>query len=137
MTRNYRELQAELEARPDHAELAAAAKARLEAEDEAYFRRLTELRQARALTQVTVAEKLHMAQPTVSRLERQADFYVSTLRRYIEALGGRLEIHASFPDLDYELRFDSLETFDQDNPDLANQDDEDDHRNEPELRQAL
>ena len=60
-----------------------------------------------------------MVQPSVSRVERPADLYLSTLRRYIEGLGGRLEIHAVFPDLDYEIRFDDLETIDHDNPDLT------------------
>lgn len=119
MTRNYSELQAELEARPDHPALAAAARAQLEAQDAAYLRRLAELRRARDVTQVALAEKLRMAQPSVSRLERQADLYVSTLRRYVEALGGRLEISAVFPDLDYELRFDDFATIDRDNPELA------------------
>jgi transcriptional regulator with XRE-family HTH domain len=119
MARNYRELQAELEARPDHPASAAAARAELEAQDAAYLRRLAELRRAREMTQVALAEKLRMAQPSVSRLERQADLYVSTLRRYVEALGGRLEISAVFPDLDYELRFDDFATIDRDNPELA------------------
>jgi hypothetical protein len=71
------------------------------------------------MTQVALAKKLQMVQPSVSRLERQADLYVSTLRRYVEALGGRLEISAIFPDLDYELRFDDFETIDRDNPEPA------------------
>ena len=114
--RNYRELQAELEAHPDHARLAAQANEELAAQDDAYFRRLAELRHARERTQVELARKLGMVQPSVSRLERQADLYVSTLRRYVEALGGRLEINAVFPDLEYELRFDDFEHIDRDNP---------------------
>jgi hypothetical protein len=39
----------------------------------------------------------------VSRLEQQADMYVSTLRRYLEALGGTLEIVAHFPDRDVRI----------------------------------
>jgi hypothetical protein len=70
------------------------------------------------MTQVALAKQLNMVQPSVSRLERQADLYVSTLRRYVEALGGRLEIHAVFPDLDYEIRFEDLETIDHDNPEF-------------------
>jgi hypothetical protein len=96
----------------------AAARARLGEEQATYFRHLHELRGARHMTQVALAKQLNMVQPSVSRLERQADLYVSTLRRYIEALGGRLEIHAIFPDLDYEIRFEDLETIDHDNPDL-------------------
>ncbi len=52
MPRNYRALQAELQARPDHDQRAAAAKATLRAQDDAYFRRLSELRHARRMTQV-------------------------------------------------------------------------------------
>ncbi|MGH3764227.1 MAG: XRE family transcriptional regulator [Pseudonocardiaceae bacterium] len=119
MTKNYRALQVELEARPDHDQRAAEAKAALGAQDDAYFRRLSELRHARHMTQVALAERLHMVQPSISRLERQADLYVSTLRRYIEAIGGRLEIHAVFPDLDAELRLDDFEALDRDNPDVG------------------
>ncbi len=119
MTKNYRELQVELEGRPDHDQRAAEAKAALEMQDNAYFRRLSELRHVRQMTQVALAERLHMVQPSVSRLERQADLYVSTLRRYIEAIGGRLEIHAVFPDLDAELRLDDFEAIDRDNPDVG------------------
>ena len=121
MTKSYTELRARLEARPDHAEQAAAAKAQLDAEDRAYFQRLGELRQARQMTQVALAQRLHMVQPSVSRLERQADLYVSTLRKYIEAVGGHLEIRAVFPDLDAEIRFEDFDTVDNDNPEAAEQ----------------
>lgn len=59
---------------------------------------LGELRQARALTQTTLAELLETSQGEVSKMEKRADMYVSTLRRYIEAMGGELEIVARFPD---------------------------------------
>jgi DNA-binding XRE family transcriptional regulator len=59
---------------------------------------LQELRRARELSQQSLAEALGGAQSTVSKLESQADMYVSTLRRYIEAMGGELEIIARFPD---------------------------------------
>jgi hypothetical protein len=39
-----------------------------------------------------------MQQPAVSRLERQTDMYLSTLRSYIEAMGGILQLEAVFPD---------------------------------------
>lgn len=119
MTKSYKELRARLESRPDHAEKAAAAAAQLEAEDRAYFQRLGELRRAREMTQVALAGRLHMPQPSVSRLERQADLYVSTLRKYIEAAGGYLEIRAVFPDLDAEIRFEDFDTVDNDNPDAV------------------
>lgn len=59
---------------------------------------LDELRRARDLSQQELAERLGATQPEISRLERRADTYVSTLRRYIEAMGGQLEIVARFPD---------------------------------------
>ncbi len=58
---------------------------------------LHELRQARALTQQALGEALHVKQPAVAKLERRADMYVSNLRAYIEAMGGRLRIVAEFP----------------------------------------
>jgi hypothetical protein len=54
---------------------------------------------------------------SVSRPELQANLSVSMLRRYIEAIGGRLEIHAVFPGLDVELRLDDCDALDRDNPD--------------------
>ena len=59
---------------------------------------LQALRQARKLTQEALAKTLGSEQALVSKLERRADMYVSSLRTYIEALGGKLEIVARFPD---------------------------------------
>ena len=59
---------------------------------------LHELRRARALTQQELAETLNVNQPAVAKLEQRADIYVSSLRSYIEAVGGRLKIIAQFPD---------------------------------------
>ena len=59
---------------------------------------LHELRRARALTQHDLAEKLTVNQPAVAKLERRADVYISSLRSYIEAVGGRLKIVAEFPE---------------------------------------
>jgi transcriptional regulator with XRE-family HTH domain len=56
------------------------------------------LRMARKLTQVAVAEQMHVTQGVVSRLESQRDWNLSTLRKYVGALGGRLELRAVFPD---------------------------------------
>lgn len=58
---------------------------------------LAELRQARALSQEELARVLGVKQPAVAKLEKRADMYVSNLRRYIEAMGGTLEITAKFP----------------------------------------
>ena len=59
---------------------------------------LQELRAARKQTQVQLAQILHVNQAAVSKLERRADMYVSTLRSYIQAMGGDLDIVARFPD---------------------------------------
>ncbi|MCH7981159.1 MAG: helix-turn-helix transcriptional regulator [Proteobacteria bacterium] len=57
---------------------------------------LYELRHALALSQEQLAETLSIKQGSVSKLERRTDIYISTLRRYIEALGGELDIQARF-----------------------------------------
>ena len=59
---------------------------------------LHELRRARELTQQQLAETLNVNQPAVAKLEQRADIYVSSLRSYIEAVGGQLKIIAKFPD---------------------------------------
>ena len=59
---------------------------------------LQELRQAREQSQEALAKALGGSQASVSKMERRADMYVSTLRNYIEAMGGELEIIASFPE---------------------------------------
>ncbi len=71
---------------------------------------LQELRQARQLSQQTLADVLGVAQPEISKLEHRTDVYVSTLRRYIEAMGGELQIRASFPEGSVEItQFQALE----------------------------
>ena len=59
---------------------------------------LEELRAARDLTQEQLAETLGTSQAAVSKLERRADMYVSTLANFVKAMGGELEIRAIFPD---------------------------------------
>lgn len=58
---------------------------------------LQELRQALELTQEEVAKLLKTSQANVSKLERRTDMYISTLREFIQAMGGKLEIVARFP----------------------------------------
>jgi transcriptional regulator with XRE-family HTH domain len=58
---------------------------------------LRELREAKKLTQEDVAHRLGGRQVYVSRLEKRSDMKLSTLRDYIGALGGKLEVVASFP----------------------------------------
>lgn len=57
---------------------------------------LAELRRAREITQVELARALGVGQPAVSGLERSADPLLSTLRDFIEGLGGHLELTAVF-----------------------------------------
>jgi DNA-binding XRE family transcriptional regulator len=59
---------------------------------------LAELRKHRSVTQVQLADALGISQGNVSQLERRRELYLSTLREYVEALGGRLELAAVFPD---------------------------------------
>ena len=58
---------------------------------------LHELRQAMALTQQELANRLKVNQPAVAKLEQRTDIYISSLRSYIESIGGHLRIVASFP----------------------------------------
>jgi len=64
---------------------------------------LQELRQARQLSQEALARRLGAKQASVSKLEHRTDMYVSTLRSYVEAMGGTLEIVARFPDGDVKV----------------------------------
>lgn len=59
---------------------------------------LRDLRAARDLTQQRMAELLDIGQDSVSRLEQRSDLLLSTLRGYIAAMGGTLELVARFPD---------------------------------------
>ena len=58
---------------------------------------LRDLRRALDRTQVAVARKLGVKQETVSRLEQRSDMLLSTLRSYVEAMGGELDLVAKFP----------------------------------------
>ena len=59
---------------------------------------LHELRKAQPMSQDTLAKALNINQAAVSKMERRTDMYISTLRNYIRAMGGELEIVATFPD---------------------------------------
>jgi DNA-binding XRE family transcriptional regulator len=73
-------------------------------ESEREFRRIVEemplqrLREARHLTQARLANVMGVSQSEISKIERRTDVYVSTLGSYVEAMGGRLEVSAIFPD---------------------------------------
>jgi predicted XRE-type DNA-binding protein len=64
---------------------------------------LQELRQAHQMSQERMAEILHTKQANVSRIERRTDMYISTLRSFIEAMGGQLDIVARFPNGDVHI----------------------------------
>jgi transcriptional regulator with XRE-family HTH domain len=72
---------------------------------------LHELRRARQLSQEQLAEELGATQPEISKMEHRTDMYVSTLRRFVEAMGGQLEIVARFPDGNVRItQFQELDT---------------------------
>ncbi len=64
---------------------------------------LDKLRLARQQTQVALAERLDVPQNAVSRMERRTDLLLSTLRGYVEGLGGKLELRVVFPDGEFVL----------------------------------
>lgn len=64
---------------------------------------LDELREAREMTQVHLAKILGVNQAAVSKLERRADMYVSTLQSFVKAMGGELKITAHFPEGTVEI----------------------------------
>lgn len=59
---------------------------------------LAEVRRALKLSQEEIGQTFQIGQGSVAKIEKRADMYVSTLRRFIEAMGGELEIVARFPD---------------------------------------
>jgi DNA-binding transcriptional regulator YiaG len=65
---------------------------------------LAEVRRALKLSQDEIAQTLHIGQGSVAKIEKRADMYVSTLRRFIEAMGGELEIVARFADHSVKIR---------------------------------
>ena len=64
---------------------------------------LDALRKAREMTQLQLGERLGVHQSEVSKIEHRSDICVSTLIEYVEALGGRLEIRAVFPDRQFSI----------------------------------
>jgi transcriptional regulator with XRE-family HTH domain len=79
--------------------------AKIEARVKAELARLplAEVRKARALTQTRLAEILRVNQAAISKMEQRTDMYLSTLRSYIEAMGGSLEVRAVFPEAEILL----------------------------------
>lgn len=78
---------------PDRRARIDAIKAGMEAAE-----RLADIRSIIGVTQVDLANRLGVSQGNVSELERRDDLFLSTLRGYVEALGGSIEITAVFPE---------------------------------------
>jgi|SRR5579875_3114990 len=97
MAKNFRILQAEFERElaTDPDRFARFQQERQAAADAAA---LGQLRERCGQTQVQLAEKLATTQRNISRIEHAENLYLSALREYVEALGGKLEIAAVFPD---------------------------------------
>lgn len=98
MSRPFQDLIAELP--PEHRERIAELSRVLIAEAAL----LRELRFEQDVTQQQLAAMMGIRQASLSKIEHQGDLLVSTLRRYVEALGGELEIRARFPDRTVTLR---------------------------------
>ena len=91
MARNFNELRAKMSPE-SRARVDARVKEALAAMP------LDELREARELTQNQLAQTLNVSQGAISKVERRADMYISTLRSYVRAIGGDLQIRAVFPE---------------------------------------
>jgi len=81
--------------------LAPERRERIEAETERLHQEyltLQQLRKAKELTQVQLAETLGIRQATIAKMEKRSDLMISTLRSYVEAMGGRLNLIVEFPD---------------------------------------
>lgn len=65
---------------------------------------LDQLRASRQLTQAQISQALGITQAAVSKLEFRSDSYISSVRKYIEALGGKMEIRAVFGDSEVKVR---------------------------------
>lgn len=91
MTRNYKELQAKRDP-------ARRIRTQQSVRQELQRMALEDLRNAKQATQTDMAELLDLPQSSISRIEQRADMYLSTLRNYVQAMGGVLQIQAMFPD---------------------------------------
>jgi ribosome-binding protein aMBF1 (putative translation factor) len=96
--RAWKDIRGDADRDPARPRRVAAARQEIEAEQAAYEQTLAQLRRARAYTQAQLAEALNVPQSQISRIEHQAELYVSTLARYLEAMGGHLELIGVFDD---------------------------------------
>jgi|SRR6202521_3311944 transcriptional regulator with XRE-family HTH domain len=90
MAKNFKQLRARMS--PER-------RARVHAEADRLEKKmaLDQLREALNMTQEQLAQILEVNQAAISKLERRSDMYLSTLRKFIEAMGGELDIRAVFP----------------------------------------
>lgn len=91
MARNFKELEAQMSSE-------RIRKTNLRAQRIIAALALDELRQARHMTQENLATVLGVNQAAISKMERRTDMYISTLKSYVQAMGGDLKIEAVFPD---------------------------------------
>ena len=91
MTKKFKQLR---EAMSPKSQASARAKTKVMMADMA----LSELRQAFELSQEEMARIMEVNQPAISKIEKNTDMFISTLRRFVEAVGGELEITARFND---------------------------------------
>jgi transcriptional regulator with XRE-family HTH domain len=79
--------------------LPAERRARIEANVQSKIAvfRLQQAREEAGVTQEELAARLHMSQPALSRFERRPNVTVSVLQRYVQALGGTLEVNVLLP----------------------------------------
>jgi DNA-binding XRE family transcriptional regulator len=96
--RNWKDVRAERITTPEAEARVAALKEEVRAEQRAY--RLAEVRRQQGMTQLELADSLNISQAAVSSIERGelSRSELSTIRRYVEALGGKIEIVADFGD---------------------------------------
>lgn len=94
--RPWKEIRGAADSDPVRRRRVEASRREAEGEQAAYEQSLAELRRARAFTQAQLAEALDVPQSQISRIEHQAELYISTLARYLEAMGGHLELIGVF-----------------------------------------
>jgi hypothetical protein len=112
MAKNFNTLRADLDRRldehPDGAAIRAKVRAELDGQIAAHEATLRDLRRARRLTQTQMATTLGITHAQVSRVENQADLYLSTLASYMEAMGGELKLVGVFGDQEVTITLDEL-----------------------------
>jgi predicted transcriptional regulator len=93
MAKSFRNLSAAIDADPER-------RARVDEYKRAIYDalELARVREGRKVTQKEMAEALDVTQANITRIEHQDDIYLSTLSGYVQALGGKLEVRAVFPD---------------------------------------